>query len=530
MRTLVCFGRREIEDIEVSTGDMMLDNLIVSRELFPTVYEVDEGKGSRKPSCAKEDIRLFHPELWTVDFDDDDDDEEELRFVCEESIASEHENEEPLFRVNPAEIPQRKSYRSPSKDVIAVIDRMERVLNSEIDSRSSSLVSCSNMMKSTMARLVCTQSSSENEEMLHLQPEQSLEPVPVKDSSTNEARKASTAGSGSAWNRILPIKRLRKKKEKDSDTLLLIPTNFKDSTDSLAEDFGDARMHVRAAAVSHSRRNATRTPTKMNKLFAMVGSRTTHHRKKGRFLRCLFPRVRPFSRKRASSDDTVQDLDRDLEKDKTHIMSFEDDDKECEGVVEKVESNFRPHPTFRNDEELIDHLVKLSAQNVSLEIEEGLNWLQARVRSRSSSNSVTSKCTKASAESLHPIFSPSLLDPYSLVPPSPTPSIDEDDGSTSTASSVEEDYGSTSHVTEEDHGSTSRTSSFEANEGSTNQNESTPSVSSIEDFFSFVNDVEYSASSLDALMIEKDLEKLSSEELTLLLDAELDKLMRDGLA
>jgi hypothetical protein len=525
MRTLVCFGHRDMGEIEVSTADIMPDNLIMSRESFPpVVYEEAEGQGSRDPSCPKEEIRLFHSQLW-LDIGDDDDDEY-LRFDCEADIASEHDNEDPLFRDNPAAAPQRKPSRLPRNDVLAVIDDMERVLNNEIDSRSSTLISYPGMMQSNMTRFLCPQSMLDNEGVLNLQPEQSLDPVLVKSSSETKTRISSHTGSGAAWKRLFPIERLRKKK-KASDTLLLIPNNFKDS----AEDFGDAKTQAKAAAARRTRRNPRRNPSRRNRFFAMIGSRTTQQCKKGPFLHRLLPCGRSFSSKNDPRDDTVQDLGLDVQKDKTLSMSSGDDDHDCEAVTDKVDSDFRPHPTFRNDDELIDHLVKVSALNASLEIEKGLTWLQERIRSRSSSISTASNSTKASAESLHRIFSPCFLDPPSLVTPSPEHSVDEDDDATSAAPSVENDAGSTSQLAsiEEGYDSTSPSSSFDADDGSTDQNESTPSLSSFEDFFSCVNDVDYSAASLEALMIEQDLEKLSSQELTLLLDAELDKLMREGL-
>ena len=166
--------------------------------------------------------------------------------------------------------------------------------------------------------------------------------------------------------------------------------------------------------------------------------------------------------------------------DRTRSLSLEDEEDLCLEL-----------PTFKNDEELVDHLVKICDNNSSLE--EGFNHLQERLRSHSFTNfQVLSESDESNG---NPVFSTSFLEMM------PEPS-----------------------------GSRSNPSSRASPARRDPQNDSMPSFASLEEFLtSGPNDSTHSAS-LEALLFEQELEKLTTEELAELLDTELEKLVREGIS
>ena len=172
-----------------------------------------------------------------------------------------------------------------------------------------------------------------------------------------------------------------------------------------------------------------------------------------------------ISKSKNSKDETDDVSSSVASPDKTRSLTMEDESDDGEA-------------------ELLDHLVTICDKTSSLELERGFSSLQERIRSRS----------------------------FSRLPPE------------SPAGSRTQMF-STSFL--EQSPAASRGSKSNSNNNSNSRDDSIPSFASLEEFLTSVSD-ETHAASLEALLFEQELEKLSTEELAELLDSELEKLMREG--
>lgn len=496
MRTLVCFGDRDgLGEIEVSSTEN-----IVCHESIPTSFYEEQGLGGRTINRPREEIRLFHTQPLIVEEEDDDDEDEEVFFESTSIDIS----DEPLFRetnpalIGPPETPSTAASpsRTPSKAVLAVIDDLEKALDDvDVDQLLEPLPPATPppppsygkplSLKSILARFRPQQTfprQCEPQNNPHTNTPKKVVHVvaplvaPVAEKRPSKVVRGKPRSSRGSLNRLFPIGRHRQKSSKQgsADTALLIPNKTRESDWFLP----DESLH----ALKTEKKNLPQNGTELHQC-------PPQKRKKGRF----FHRLLTVSRLSTGQPDGVVDTNDagDLRHDETHSLSLEDEaDKEKEIILSK------PERTFRNDEELVDHLVKVCDTSSSLE--EGFNCLQERIRTHSICRGSPTN------DAGNPIFSSSFLDMSSFeAPPKATPT---------TPSSAVPGPPPISAPSKEDP-----------------RNDSIPSFSSLEDFLTSVNDSDHSAS-LEALLFEQELEKLSTEELAELLDEELEKLMRDGLA
>ncbi|CAB9503566.1 expressed unknown protein [Seminavis robusta] len=459
----------------------MLGNLVLTRETsFPrAVYE----------DARRDEIRLFHSPLII-----DDDGDEEVCFEPDDDIEDEPNdsmNNDVLLLQKPTSL-SRSASRTPSREVLAIIENLEKALDDEVEALSSDKNPCVSRLsglKGVMNRIQKYSKGASGGLDKQPEPDKALDKTLTTESENTDAPpvaptiETSTAGPKSAWTCIFRMgrrrKRNKKKKRPAGDQVMLIPNHFKDSEWGPSDDPSQSKSSTKDL-------QGTRNLSK------------TKQRKRHHLLQRLLQRRRPLINMNQTSYVADQYPDLDLYQERTRSISFwdEEDDHNDDRVDEK-DSQDCPQQNFRNDEELIDRLVKVSDENASLDVEEGLFCLQERIRSRSSHNAPNTPMS--AQDSRAPMFSASFLEAPSLFIPSVSNQF-------SVMSGHERDPSIASH------------------------NESIPSVSSLEDFLCSVNDSDQSAASLEALLFEQELEKLTSEELAQLLDSELEKLLLEGIA
>jgi len=219
------------------------------------------------------------------------------------------------------------------------------------------------------------------------------------------------------------------------------------------------------------------------------------------FLRRLIPKGRTKKTKHTSIDPIP-----DIIKNDTRSLSLEsENDKE-----------FAKQPIFNSDEELVDHLVRHCEEHSPLEAD--FHCLQERIRSRSfgSRKSVATSSSQGDSNSpSHSVAGPNFVD-----------SCKFEHRKSSSATNVTV---ATTVATDGALMGVSLSFSPGGDLPADPQNDTIPSFTSLEDVTtSPLNDSAYSAT-LEAILFEQELEKLTTDELAELLDAELEKLMQEGL-
>jgi hypothetical protein len=471
-KTLVCFGqaRDGMGGIEVLSAE----KAVTREETVPLVYlrSGQEELRRSRTGCSQEGIRLFHSQ---PSIEDDEDDLEETL-----SFESENHQREPIFQdpdpacFEPTTPPRLTSKAKQSSKLLAVIDNLEKKLE-DVDSAGTKTkrLSSSRWKFPKFMRSRSTKESTEQLELKHRRHQEAPVPItvtPRKRSSTP----AHTKPSSSPWTRIknsMPNLTSKKTKKNRADTALLIPKKEYNyfSQDALKWSiFADKHSH--AEEISTLSESATMNESSEDEVSKPKRRFITKSNRK--FFRHLL--LRSFAGKHRDRD---EESFGELGPDRTRSLSLLED--EGDAAIKNMSRSID-----KNEEAFIDNLVQYVDNNSSLE--QGLNMLEERIRSRSSAKSTVSVADA--------IFSTSFLDMSSLESkskePSPRRSPSTEPGSP--------------------------------------QNESIPSFASLEDFLtSPVNDSTNSAS-IEALLFEQELEKLSTEELAELLDAELEKLMREG--
>ena len=294
-----------------------------------------------------------------------------------------------------------------------------------------------------------------------------------------------------AWERLFP----KKAKKRAGDTTLLIPKDESNNDWFLPDDDDDEWNEDKTSVGENKTMGSTDTcvPGSSSRNSSHPSSQEKGPSKKKAFMSRL---LRGRSSRRNDSKDNNHNDDATLPHPSNHDLHSQDRTRSLSLEDEELQLP----PIFKSDEELIDHLVKICDKNSSLE--EGFNCLQERLRSRSFSNLPVLGMSDNDQDNAHanndggktpPVFSTSFLE---MKPPT----------------------------------TTTRTSHRSSPARRDPHNDSIPSFTSLEEFLtSGPNDCSHSAS-LEALLFEQELEKLSTEELAELLDTELEKLMREGIS
>ena len=284
--------------------------------------------------------------------------------------------------------------------------------------------------------------------------------------------RTTTTTKAASWGRLFPTKT----KQRTGDTTLLLSKG----QDRYASDYDDDWNVPEEEWGSSSKTNDTAhntmdlTDTTVPRSSSTVIRQRSSSKKKPTFLSRIF-------RGHSSRKDQTPVSPCADNQDRTRSLSLEDE-----------EELHLELPTFKNDEELVDHLVKICDNNTSLE--EGFSHLQERLRSHSSSN--LHALGESSESNGNPVFSTSFLEMR------PASSGSSSNPTSSRASPARRDP----------------------------RDDSMPSFASLEEFLtSGPNDSSHSAS-LEALLFEQELDKLTTEELAELLDTELEKLVREGIS